>query len=111
MSKQAAFTLFSNQTIAAGANVVSEPVSLQKASGYFSVNGTITGSDPNLNIEYLSGNGSNFVLSDSIIAASNSTTPFSIQFYPELSESIKIKVTNQSESEASVSLTLRFTEA
>lgn len=110
MSNQAAFNLLSNQSISPASHVVSEAIPVNRSSGYFAVSGTLSGTSPAVTIEYLTGNGSNFVAAGNPIVSSLSTSPFHIQFYPALAESLKIKVTNQSESPVNVSLTLRFTE-
>lgn len=111
MAHQAAYTVLSNRDIAAGATAISNAIPIGLSSGYFSVSGTLTGTDVAVTLEYLSGDGDRFVAGDMAIAQTLTSSPFHIQFYPKLAESLKIKVTNNSASPVTVSLTVRFTEA
>jgi|GEM_PF-2154167 len=110
MSKQAKFKLFSNVTIEPGANIVSQMVPVEYSTGYFAVNGAIQGTNPNLKLEYLTGDGTDFVPGGTPIKDSLRDTPFGIQFYPEFGEFIKIKATNNSASLVSITLSLIFSE-
>ncbi|MDX9703876.1 MAG: hypothetical protein RBU23_12665 [Candidatus Auribacterota bacterium] len=111
MSNQAAFRLFADQSLESGTYAVSATVAVNRSSGFFAVSGTLSGTNPNIKIEYLTGSGSDFVQAGTPIVSSCSATPFQFQFYPTLAESLKIKVTNQGESSVNISLTLRFSEA
>jgi len=109
MTRIATFSLFNNQTVPAGTSVVSNAVLLDRCSGFLALNGTLSETDPDITIEYLTGAGSNIVLK-SIVASDLSDTEFHIQIYPDLGESIKIKVTNNSAVDCVLNLSLLFTE-
>ena len=110
MARQAKFKLFSDVSILPSQSITSEKIPLEYCTGYFSLSGTITGSDPQVKIEYLKGNGDTFVLNNVPIVQNCSEAPFSIQFFPEFCESIKIKFSNLSSSEISLTSDLLFSE-
>lgn len=110
MVRQARYNLFNAQTVAAGAHVTSAHVPISHSSGYFAVNGTMSGADPDIQIEYLTGDGNNFVIGGIPIVTGQTSSPIHIQFSPEVSEYLKIKVTNNSASEIVLTLNLIFTE-
>ncbi len=110
MGNQAKFNLFDNTQLSAGANVTSEKIPLAYASGFFAVNGTLNGIDPDITIEYLVGDGTQFVTGDSAIVTGLDSAVFNIQFSPDLGEYIKIKLSNNSQNTAVISLNLIFTE-
>lgn len=109
MAHQAKFKLFDDITITAGASVVSESISLSCSSGYFAVNGTLSGAAPDITLEYLTGTDDNIIASDTI-KPNITDTAFHIQFFPEFGERIALKVTNNAASDVIISLSVIFSE-
>ena len=110
MGNQAKFKLFENTQLSAGGNITSKKIPLAHASGFFAVNGTLSGIDPDITIEYLVGDGTQFVIGSSAIVTGLNSPVFNIQFSPDLGEFIEIKLTNNSQNTAVICLNLIFTE-
>ena len=110
MGRQAKFKLFADSLITASQSITSEKISLENCSGYFCLSGSITGADTQIKIEYLKGNGDTFILNDNPVSQNLTQSPFSIQFFPELCESIKIKISNLSDSDINLTASLLFSE-
>ncbi len=110
MSKQAKFNLFNNITVQPGGEVLSPMVNVGYSTGYFAIAGTVQGDNINLRLEYMAGDGANFVAGSSVVEDSLDYSPFSVQFYPEFVEFMKIKVTNNSLSPVVICLNLIFSE-
>lgn len=110
MSRQAKFKLFGDKLVSASQSITSEKIPVQYCSGYFALSGSLSGSNPEVKIEYLKGNGDTFIIDDTPISDNCSNSPFSIQFFPQLCESVQIKFTNISSSDVNVTAALVFSE-
>jgi len=110
MVRQAKFKLFTDSLVTPSQPITSEKISLENCTGYFGLSGSMSGDGAQVKIEYLKGNGDTFVLNDTPVSQNLTQSPFSIQFFPELCESIKIKITNLTESDINISAALLFSE-
>ena len=110
MVRQARCNLFSNESIAPTASVTSASISIEKSTGFFAITGTMSGTSPDIQIEYLVGDGTNFVAGSAPIVTGQTSSPIHVQFSPDLSEYLQIKVTNNAASSVTLSLQLIFTE-
>lgn len=110
MSKNARFKIFDQKTIPTQQSVESAIISTSQSKGYFSIDGTVSGVNSNVQFSCLVGDGDNMQTGKKISRSGVINNNFSFDFQPGYAPYILIKATNTGTGNAEITCRLNFSE-
>jgi len=110
MSKNARFKIFDQKTIATGQSEESAVISTSQSKGYFSIDGTVSGVNSDVDFSYLVGDGDSMQTGKKINRSGVVNDNFSFDFQPGYAPYVLIKATNTGTGNAVITCRLNFSE-